>query len=570
MLRSLVIKNIAVIESVSIDFDGGFNILTGETGAGKSIIIDSLNLIKGERAQKNIIRSGEGTARIDAIFDITPSQGEFLSELLGTEISDEVLITRELTSDGKSSAKINGLPVILSMLKSAGEQLLDIHGQHDNTGLLKRATHIALLDRYGGRDTAVIKDEYKAIHREYVKVANELQSIDTDEKEIARKQELLRFQIEEIDMSGIYVGEDEELTERKTVLENAYKIAAGTSKAYSSLYEGGDMGQSAYDALWSAIKAIEPIASYHKDIDAAYDALSEVGDIISENARILKNLCEDVEETGGELDGIESRLEEIHTLKIKYAPSIEEILKKRDKMEEELNSLCLGDERIKELEKKLSELEIKREKVAQKLTVQRTKTAKKLSGEVMKSLADLCMPKVVFDTDIQPSQYKDDGCDRVEFLICTNVGEGLKPLSEIASGGELSRIMLAIKGALADCDRDKLLIFDEVDTGVSGAAAQSIGEKLWHTSRYSQVVCITHLPQIAAMADVHYLIIKEVEDGRTCTKVRCLNDEERKTEIARTLGGASVTDAAIHNAGELLRLSDEFKKNYWVGGNRYE
>ncbi len=562
MLKALTIKNIAVIESVSIDFAKGFNILTGETGAGKSIIIDSLGLLRGERAQKNIIRTGENTARVDAVFDISPNTAEVLGELLGMELYDEILITREISSDGRSTARINGCPAVLSMLKTVGEMLFDIHGQHDNTGLLSPRTHMGFLDKFGEGEIAPLLGEYQTLHREYTEIKDRLEEIDTDEKELERKTELLKYQIEEIDMSGIYIGEDDELCERKTVLENAYKIANGTSKAYRALYEGDDMSQSAYDALWSAISAIENLSSYHKELETACEALNNASDIISENARLLKNICDDVEETGGELDEVESRLEDIGTLKIKYGNSIEEILSKRDKMAEELESISSGSMRIKELTERLLILDKEREKSASKLTEARKKWAEKLSEEVTASLRELCMPKVQFGVSFEDAPYKSDGADRAEFLICTNAGEAMRPLSRIASGGELSRIMLAIKGVLADCDKDKLLIFDEVDTGVSGAAAQSIGEKLWNTSRFSQVICITHLPQIAAMADVHHLISKEEEGGRTRTNVKMLSLDERAEEIARTLGGASVTQTALKNAQELIALAQERKFSY--------
>lgn len=561
MLKALSIKNIAVIENVSIDFSEGFNILTGETGAGKSIIIDSLNLLKGERAQKNIIRNGETKARVDGMFDLTCEEASELSELLGLDIEDELLISREISSDGKGSVRINGVPVTLAMLKMAGERLITIHGQHDNTSLLSKKTHIRFLDSYGAQEIADAKEEYYKVYSEYNRVKKAIDDADTNEKDAAKRAELLKFQIEEIDMSGISVGEDEELEERKTVLENAYKIAAGTSKAYVSLYEGGDIGQSAYDALWTAIKAIEPLTRYDKSIEEAYSQLSDASDVISENARFLKSYCDDVESTGGELDDIESRLEDIQTLKIKYGSTIELILQKRDEMEEELDGINSSGERLEELYRALEALTPQRDCAAKKLTELRKKYADTLSAAVMESLSELCMPNVRFEASFKEAGFKSDGADDVEFLICTNAGEGMKPLAEIASGGELSRIMLAIKGVLAGCDNVPLLIFDEVDTGVSGLAAQRIGEKLWRTARYSQVVCITHLPQIAAMADAHYLIEKHTVNERTKTTVRLLDIDERIREIARTLGGASVTDAAETNAGELIRLADEFKSH---------
>lgn len=559
MLKALSIKNIAVIENVNIDFEPGFNILSGETGAGKSIIIDSLNLLKGERAQKNIIRNGETKARVDGIFELSEEAAGEISEILGIDAEEELLISREISADGKGSVRVNGVPVTLSMLKSAGEGLITIHGQHDNTNLLSKKTHIKFLDSYGSEKILKAKEEYLSLHREITNIEKAIANADTDEKDKEKRAELLTFQIEEIDMSSVYVGEDDELEERKNVLENAYKIASGTSKAYASLYEGTDMGQSAYDALWTALKAIESLTQYDKALEEIYTSLSDASDAISEGARFLKNYCDGIESTGGELDDIESRLEDIQTLKIKYGSTIELILKKRDEMEEELSSINSGAERLQELKNSLDRLLPKREKAAKNLTELRKSYAKKLSEEITLSLTELCMPSVKFDTDFKESDYKSDGKDEVEFLICTNAGEGLKPLTDIASGGELSRIMLAIKGSLADSEDSHLMIFDEVDTGVSGAAAQKIGEKLWKTSKGGQVICITHLPQIAAMADSHYLIEKHTDGERTKTTVKLLSKEERTREVARTLGGTQITDAAINNASELIRIAEEYK-----------
>lgn len=559
MLKALSIKNIAVIENVNIDFEKGFNILTGETGAGKSIIIDSLNLLKGERAQKNIIRNGETKARVDGVFELAEKEAAYIADLIGTDPEEEVIISREITVEGKGSIRINGVPVTQAMLKSAGERLITIHGQHDNTNLLSKKTHMGFLDSYGGEDVACAKNEYAVLHKEINRIRKIIESIDNDEKDSQRRAELLNFQIEEIDMSGIFVGEDDELEERKNIIENAYKIAAGTSKAYGALYEGGDMGQSAYDSLWTALKALEPLTRFDKSLEEAYAALSDASDTISENARFLKNYCDDVESTSNELDDIETRLDDIQTLKIKYGSTIELILKKRYEMAEELDGINSSDERLQELKAELEKLLPQREKAAQKLTELRKAYGRKLSDEVSQSLSELCMPNVKFDTDFKPCDFRSDGADEVEFLICTNAGEGLKPLAQIASGGELSRIMLAIKGVLADLEDSQLMIFDEVDTGVSGAAAQKIGEKLWKTSRYSQVICITHLPQIAAMADSHYLIEKRTDGERTRTSVNLLTGEERAKEVARTLGGTEITDAALNNAGELISLAEKYK-----------
>lgn len=560
MLRSISIKNIAVIENVNIEFSDGFNILTGETGAGKSIIIDSINLIKGERAQKNIVRTGEESARVDAVFDITDEQRAVFEETLGIEPENEIMLSRTLTADGKSSCRIDGTPVTLAMLKTVGEQLIDIHGQHENTTLISKKTHIGFLDRFGKEEIQPLFEAYSTIHKDFVQTKKAIDAIDIDEKETERRAELLGFQIQEIEMSGIYAGEDAELEERRTVLRNAYKIAASTTKAYAALYGGEDgMSQSAYDMLWTAIKAVEGIADFDKSLSEAYSALNEASDIISSNARFLKDYCDDVESTSGELDKIEERLEEIDTLKRKYGATIEAIFARKEAMEEELNGITSGGERLNELTARLAKLEEERKAAAQKLTDARKKYAQRLCESVAQSLTQLCMPRVRLGADFKEAPFGANGADEVEFLISANAGESLKPLASIASGGELSRIMLAIKGVLTDMSENKLLIFDEVDTGVSGAAAQSIGEKLWKTSEFSQVICITHLPQIAAIADSHYLIQKTTDGETTKTDVILIENDERIKEIARTLGGTDITVAAITNARELVENANKFK-----------
>ncbi len=559
MLRTLSIKNIAVIENVSIDFLNGFNILTGETGAGKSIIIDSINLIKGERAQKDSIRTGEDKARVDALFDLTSSQAKEISDILGMDIEDELVVSREISVDGKGSIRVNGTPVTLSMLKEAGEVLVTIHGQHDNTSLLLKKNHIGFLDSYGKEPIRETKEKYSLLHKEYKEVLNKIEELSQNEEDSKRRLELLEYQIEEIDTASLTVGEDEELVARKAIIENSYKIADGTTRAYMSLYEGTDRSKSAYDTLSDGIKAIEAITGYDTGIEEAYSALCDALDSIKENARFLKNFSDNLEFATEELDSIENRLEEIHTLKIKYGGTIEAILKKRDEMAEELEIISTSDERIKELKERLDVLYKERQKEAEKLTSLRKESADSLCKEVIKSLSELCMPNVSFGTDFKETDYRADGKDDVEFVICTNAGEEPKSLSRIASGGELSRIMLAIKGVLAKTSGEQLLIFDEIDTGVSGLAAQKIAEKLWKTSVFSQVICITHLPQIAAMADNHYLIKKQTDGLRTKTQVHLMNEEERIREIARTLGGASITDAALKNACELIELAKKEK-----------
>ncbi len=561
MLKFLSIKNVAVIENVNIEFKCGFNLLTGETGAGKSIIIDSLNMLKGERTSKGLIRNGETKARVDGMFEISQKLAAYLSDEYGIDTDGELLVSREITSDGKGSIRINGLPATLSMLKAVGGYLINIHGQHDNTSLLSKKTHIRFLDSFGAEEIAKAKEKYYEVYSEYNTVKSEIEKINFDEREALRRADLLKYQIDEIDEAALTAGEDAELESRRMVLENAMNIASSTNKAYTLLYEGSEYETSAYDALSSAAGAIEGIIKFDPQLESIYSYLTEAADTVSDNARELKHFCDEIDSTGGELDEIENRLELIHTLKMKYADSIEEILEKRAEFQNQLDSITGSGERLEILKSRLEKLGSDREKAAHELTELRKKYSALLAQSIKNELTQLDMPSVTFDAVINSCDYKSDGADDVEFAICTNAGEGLKPLAQIASGGELSRIMLAVKSVLRSSDNEELMIFDEIDTGVSGRTAQKIGEKLWEMSQNAQVICITHLPQIAAMADCHYLIQKHTADGRTHTTVEPLSGDARTAEVARTLGGETVTAAALDNAKELIRLAEELKKS---------
>lgn len=557
MLKHLSIKNVAVIEKADIDFERGFSVLTGETGAGKSIIIDAINMLKGERASKSLIRAGEQKARVDGEFETDEHSAAKIADILGTEPETLIVISREMNQEGKNTIRVNGMPVNLTMLKLIGEYLVNIHGQHDNTSLLSVKSHIGFLDKFGKTETAEAIEAYKEINNEYHRIQSELENESDDEQEKLRKKDILSFQIDELAEANLYVGEDEELEERKIFLDNASKITENTDMAYSMLY-GGDEG-TCHDLLWNAIKKLEEICDFNGEINSICSGLSEAGYLIEEKVRELKSFCDHTSFDKGEADEIEERLELIYTLKRKYGSTIAEILSFYDNAQIELEKIETSDERIKELNTELKKLETKRTDAAKKLSEIRKKYATELSARVKKQLADLNMAKVDFEVEVKPSQYYENGADEVEFLICTNLGESKKPLAKIASGGELSRIMLAIKNVLAGYDSDKTVIFDEIDTGVSGSAAQKIGEKLFSMSIRSQVLCITHLPQIAALADNHYLIRKDVSDGRTYTDVSPLDTEGRKNEIARTLGGAEVSVIAKENARQLLDEADAIK-----------
>lgn len=558
MLKHISIKNVAVIEKADIDFDRGFSVLTGETGAGKSIIIDAINMLKGERASKGLIRAGEQKARVDGEFETDIHSAGQIADILGTEPERQIIISREMGLDGKNTIRVNGVPVNLTMLKQIGEYLVNIHGQHDNTSLLSVKSHIGFLDKFGSSEIASALEEYKKINREYHSVQAELESESDDEQEKLRKKDMLAYQINELSEASLTLGEDEELEERKLFLDNASRISENTNAAYEMLYGGDDV--TCHDILWNAIKKLEEIADFNGEINDVYSGLCDAGYLIEEKVRELRSFCDHTSFDREEAAQIEERLDLIYTLKRKYGSTIADILSFYENAQAELEKIETSDERIAELNKKLQMLVGKRRAAADALSKLRKKYASDLGVRVKKQLADLNMAKVDFEVSVVSGECTEDGADEVEFLICTNLGEEKKPLAKIASGGELSRIMLAIKNVLAGYDSDKTVIFDEIDTGVSGNAAQKIGEKLYSMSLTSQVLCITHLPQISALADTHYLIRKDVSDGRTYTDVSPLNKDGRTEEIARTLGGASVSAIARENARQLLDEADVVKQ----------
>lgn len=560
MIRQLTINNIAVIDSAEVEFGEGFNVLTGETGAGKSIIIDSLNMLKGERASKNIIRNGETKAKVSALISVSDDAAREIYEATGIEAEDgELMISREITLDGKNNIRVNGTPLTLAMLKAIGDSLITIHGQHDNTSLLSKKTHMVFLDRFRQGEISPLLTDYRELHREYRETREKLDSLTQNEQDKARRADMLRFQVDEISGADLSPGEDEELEERRNILENSQTIADSVNKAYSIMYDSGDYGESAYDMLWNGINELEDAADIDSSLSDIHSSLKESGYAIEDSLRQLKRYIDNISFDRSELDEIEERLDVLFNLKRKYGNTIEEILEYYDKISIELDTIDNSDEMIAQLTKRLTELEEKREKAAKALTKARQKAGKEISALIEKELSELDMSRVRISVRIDPCDYREDGADDAEFLICTNVGEDFKPLAKIASGGELSRVMLAIKSVLSHCETPDTLIFDEVDTGVSGHAAQSLGAKLYDMSRKAQVLCITHLPQIAAMAGEHYLIRKNVRDGRTATTVTQLDEAERVNELARTLGGATITDITRQNAKELLQQAREYQ-----------
>ena len=561
MLTHLSIKNIAVIDRAQIDFSDGFNILTGETGAGKSIIINSLNILKGERASKELIRTGEQSARVDGIFTVSDEIRNEICDIIGIDFDEnEIMISREFNLDGKNSVRINGSPITLSMLKSIGEYFVNIHGQHDSTSLLVKKSHLGFLDDFGGEKLKDALEEYKKVHAEYQDVKSKLEKLNTDETEKERRMDLLKYQIEEIEVANLSLNEEDDLTERRNFLANAQKISENCLAAFDKLYDGEETGNSAHDLIWEAVKLIEQITEFNSDMDTVCKELTDVTYIISDNSHAIKKFADSLECNEYELNEIEERLDVIYNLKRKYGVSVGDVLKYLEKIKKEYAEIEHSEEQIKFLSEKLKELELSRLEKAEKLSLLRKENAKILSEKICAELCDLEMAKTVFEVKIEDTEFSNAGKDDVEFLISTNLGELPKPLSKIASGGELSRIILAIKSVITGEKSAETLIFDEVDTGVSGKTAQKIGEKLYKMTKSAQVICITHLAQIASLADKHFLIEKKTENGRTKTEIMPIDGENRISEIARILGGEVITDLTRENAKEQILLANDIKK----------
>ena len=564
MIRELHIKNIAVIEEVTMSFGDGFHVLTGETGAGKSILIDSINMALGGRTAKDLIRTGAETASVDVVFELSAEVEKKLLEL-DVESEDGFLyISRIIGIDGKSKCKINGHMVPVSVLKEVSEYLLTIHGQNDNQSILSPKSHIHFVDAYG--DYAEVLEKYKAQYNKVKEIKKDLDELITDETEKARRIDLLAYQINEIASAKLTDGEEEELEERREYLSNIEEIVEKTGRAYSALY-GDEQSRAAYDLIAEAVSKLEGVHSYDSKLQEYYNTLNSVLADLEDVTHELKSYIDDVDYEQGELDMIEERLNTIYDLKRKYGGTISGVLEYLEKSQEELSAIEDSDakrEELSELLKKESEV---LEELAFELSDLRRETAINLQTDIMNELSDLDMQKMRFSVAIErtvnedgATKYSNNGCDRVEFMISCNPGEELKPLSKIASGGEMSRIMLAIKSILAESDIVETLVFDEIDTGVSGRAAQKIAEKICMLSKKHQILCITHLAQIASMADTHFLIEKNSNDESTSTTVISLGGDERKTELARIIGGVMITDITLQAAQEMLDMADAIKQ----------
>ena len=553
MLSNLQIENIAVIKSASIDFENGFNVMTGETGAGKSIVIDSLNAILGERTSRELIRGGADSASVCAEFQNVGDNVKNELEKLGIEKDDTLIVSRKLTPDGKNVCRINGMPATVSMLKALGVQLVNIHGQLDNQSLLSPETHCSFIDKLAGSGREL--NEFKELYSLYIKNENELKSLNTDVNEKNRRLDILNYQIEEIQKADIRPGEKDELTEKLGFLRNAEKVLDLLHTAYAALNGDGEMPGAADIAADAASKLLSA-ADYSSDFTETANGVNDAAMNLSAYTEELRDKIYSLDYDPNETERAEERLDVIYRLSQKYGDSEEDILAYLENAEKERDALSFSDERAEQLRAETEKAYNEALAAAKKLSEIRIEAGKKFSADVERELAFLDMPSVKFIVNDSVGKLYENGIDNIEFLLSANAGEEPKPLSKIASGGELSRIMLAIKCVLSELDDIDTLIFDEIDSGVSGRAALKIAAKMKELSKTHQVICVTHLAQIAAFADEHKLISKEEKDGRTYTCIASLDYNGRKYELARIMGGLTVTQSILNSAEELLSSAE--------------
>ena len=548
MLRLLHIENIAVIEQAEIVFEDGFNVMTGETGAGKSIVIDAISAILGERAYRDMIRTGTSRAAVRAIFDRVPELPWFAEN--GVPYDAETDIRRELTADGKNLCRVNGTAVTVGVLKKLGVQLINIHGQHDSAALFDEAQHLTVLDSFAEDEAerAAYAERYEAVRA----LRRKIDRLSMDESEKLRRMESLQYQIDELTKAHLRPGEEEELEARRKLMQNAEKLSDGLHEA-SACLDGDSQTDGAATLLGQAERALARLARIDDQLAPLQETVADLMYRVRDCAEQVAEQVDALSFSEAELDDVEQRLDILHRLHRKYGPTCEEMLVYLEKAKNELDEIEFSSDRVEQLKKKLRAAEQTAQEAALVLRERRKRAGEQLSARICSELAELDMKKVEFSCVFTETELTPLGADAVAFYMTANAGEALKPLSKVASGGELARIMLALKNVLAERDRVPTLIFDEVDTGVSGRAAQRVAEKLLAVSRTKQVLCVTHLPQLAALADTHFRIAKREADGRTYTSVTPLDFEGRRQELARIIGGASITETTLQSAGEMLK-----------------
>ncbi len=547
MLSLLHIENIAVIECADITFDAGFNVLTGETGAGKSIVIDAISAILGERAYRDMIRTGTNKASVRAVFTQVPRLDWF--EENGVEYDSETIIHREIYQDGKNVCRVNGTLITVSILRKLGIQLINIHGQHDSASLFDENNHLIYLDAFS--ENEAILSAYTEKYDAVAALRREIDRMTMDEGEKLRRMETLRYQIEEIEKAQLQPGEDDTLESRRKVLQNAEKLSDGINAAVDCLY-GGDDTDGAASLLAEAERELARMSRFTDAFSGLHDKVADLMYQVQDVAEEVRYARDDLSYSADELEQIEARLDVIHRLRRKYGVTCLDILEYLEKARTELDEIEFADDHLARLKLKCEKAEKEAWDAANNLRKSRIAGAKLLSDKILSELAQLDMPKVQFSCEFTETDLSSNGADCVAFYMSANAGEALKPLSKVASGGELARIMLAMKNVLAEQDQVSTLIFDEVDTGVSGRAAQKVAEKLRSVAKNKQVLCVTHLPQLAALASTHLLIAKEERQGRTYTTVTPLDQEGRKWELARIIGGTNITQTTLKSAEEML------------------
>ena len=554
MLSQLFIQNIAVIEKVQVAFEKGLNVFTGETGAGKSIVIDAINAVLGNRTSRDLVRTGAPKALVTALFEGIgdETKEQLLSMGFEPEEDGSLLLSREISADGKTSCKIGGRPSTVSILREVAQSLINIHGQHDNQFLLLPEQHLVYIDQFG--KTAALLKEYRVEYAYYVELHRKLRQLQTDEREKAQRTDLLSYQINEISSAALFPDEEEELQSAKKKMQNSVKIIEALHIAHD-LLQGTEESDGILSMLDQTQEQFQMLEVYYPQIKS--DRILDMRYELEEVRENLRDALSDAEMDPAELDRIEERLDLIFRLKRKYGGSVEEILAFKERAQQELNSIIHAEELQAKLEKEHGQSEARLIKLAKQLSEKRKSAAKQFEDQVCAELTFLDMPSVRFIVHAETVELDETGIDRMEFYISTNPGEPPKPIGKIASGGELSRIMLSLKNVIAEGDRVGTLIFDEVDTGVSGRAAQKIGRKLKQASAGRQIICVTHLAQVAAFADTHLLIAKIVRDGRTFTTVNALPQEERVQELARIMGGENLTPTVLASARELILQAKE-------------
>lgn len=562
MLSLLHIENIALIDQADISFGSGFNVLTGETGAGKSIIIDAISAVLGERTSRDLIRTGEKSALVTALFRDLPSLPWFQETGIGPDENGELLISRRIQGDGKNICRVGGVPCTVVQLRTLGSQLIDIHGQHDGQQLLDESCHLAYLDSFGELEPAL-----SAYREEYAKLdalRKQIASLQMDETEKARRLDILQFQIDELESAHLRLGEEEELDERKAMLRSADQLVAAVEGAYHALF-GTDSQDGAASLLAEAEGNLSRVSNLSADLSQLSENLATLRYGTEDAAERLRDLKNSFDFSPKELDQVEDRLDQLHRLKKKYGATVRDMLNYLNKIRQELDQIELSDDLLIKLKKQRKAQLAMTRTLAETLSAQRKAAAERLKARIEGELRQMDMTKVRFQTEFSSKPGKlgldDTGMDEVRFLMSANVGENLKPIAKVASGGELSRIMLALKNVLAENDSICTLIFDEVDTGISGRAAGKVAEKMSRLSLTCQVLCVTHLAQIAAMSDYHYSVHKEEKNGRTYTSVETLDRPGRRAELARLTGGAHQSEAILKGAEELLKEADAYKKS---------